>query len=246
MDAGRLQDLATQRVRALYYLVGFSRAFPGKATLARYIEDWERSTGKGDTPKPRDAWEAQYRSGAWAYLGQLDETSRYSIIVGYLSVLVPRGAVLDVGCGDGVLHERIVANDALRYVGVDISGAAVDMILAKHPQARVSQADAETDIPTERFDAIVFNETLYYFTDPADTLRRYCEKALSPDGVVIVSLYQASRRARAITRQLRSSFEVVDETTTSQKNKSWTCLALVPLTARDRPAAARDLSARRG
>jgi hypothetical protein len=35
-----------------------------------------------------DDWTRQYEAGAWAYLADLSERSRYSIMVGYLAALV--------------------------------------------------------------------------------------------------------------------------------------------------------------
>ena len=49
-----------QWVRAIYYLVGFDRAFPGKANLAAAIQAWELRHRKGDSPKPQADWDKQY------------------------------------------------------------------------------------------------------------------------------------------------------------------------------------------
>src|ERR1700722_14479123 len=88
-----LGDQFMRWTRAAYYLVGFDRAFPGKARAAEAVQRWELEHGKGDTPKPQAKWDAQYATGEWAYMGRLDETSRYGVIVAYLMKLASNGTV---------------------------------------------------------------------------------------------------------------------------------------------------------
>src|SRR5690348_2798439 len=47
-------------------------------------------------------WEAEYQNGRWEYMKNLEELARYSIIVGYVDYLKKGGAILDVGCGEGI------------------------------------------------------------------------------------------------------------------------------------------------
>jgi 2-polyprenyl-3-methyl-5-hydroxy-6-metoxy-1,4-benzoquinol methylase len=216
-----------QWARDAYYLVGFDREFPGKTRVAAAVQHWEeRQQGKGDSPRPQADWDAQYAAGDWAYLGRLEQTSRYGAIVAYLTVLAPQGAVLDVGCGEGVLFQRLRRSGYGRYVGIDLSAVAI-AARAKDEDARTTfaQADAERYQPAGLFDAIVFNESLYYFHEPLATLRRYMQ-ALRPGGVAIVSLHTASPRARVITAQVRNHAHVISETTTHQDGKAWVCLVV--------------------
>lgn len=215
-----------QWARAVYYLVGFHREFPGKTRVAAAVQEWERQRGKGDSPKPQADWDAQYAAGDWAYMGRLDEISRYGTIVAYLTALAPKGAVLDVGCGDGVLFQRLRGSGYSRYVGIDLSAVAI-AARTEDEDGRTTfvQADAERYEPADLFDAIVFNESLYYFHEPLATLRRYMP-ALRQGGIAIVSLYTASRRSRVITAQVRNHARVISETTTHQDGKEWVCLVV--------------------
>src|SRR5687767_13442204 len=87
----------------LYYAVLFGRRFPGSATLVRRVAAWETATGRGDAPAGKAAWEEQYRAGRWSFMRGLDESARYAVIAAFVRRLAPGGAVLDVGCGEGLL-----------------------------------------------------------------------------------------------------------------------------------------------
>ena len=118
-----------------------------------------------------ERWNTEYASGRWAYVGQLPELSRLSVVVGYLRHFAPGGSVLDLGCGEGFLLRRLQPSDYARYVGVDFSGAAIDKATAlRLPEATFVTADVDAYRPTETFDAIVFTEVLYYLPDPVRTV----------------------------------------------------------------------------
>src|SRR5260370_2369275 len=72
-----------------------------------------------------ETWEAQYAAGRWDFLAQLSELARFSVLAGYICHLKPGGAVLDTGCGQGVLLPRLPSPCYSRYVGIDGSGTAI-------------------------------------------------------------------------------------------------------------------------
>lgn len=180
-------------------------------------------------PAPSAAtWDAQYAAGRWAYLGELPELARFSVLAGYLRHFKPGGAILDVGCGDGVLASRLHASDYRRYVGVDLSAAAIQKATqAAVPNASWTAEDAQRYAPTERFDAIVFNEVLYYFADPPDTVQRYA-RALNEGGILLLSINTAFRGGTAILADLKTRYATLDETrvTNGSNDWSWVCTAL--------------------
>jgi hypothetical protein len=84
----------------------------------------------------------------------------------------------------------------------------------------------------ERFDAIIFNEVLYYFQDPVREVERY-ERALRWGGIFITSLYEKSRRAVAIGRALKRRYPMLaDAGVTGHapdgSSKSWRINVLMP------------------
>ncbi len=172
-------------------------------------------------------WEAQYGSGGWDFMRRLDELARYSVIAGFLHHLKPGGSVLDVGSGEGLLADHLRPLGYARYLGVDLSETAVRQA-AGRADAKTSfvAADAETYAPPQRWDAIVFNECVYYFNDPLDTVRRY-ESFLEEGGVFLVSTFR-SRRADVIVRRLLARYRLLQETAVSNRKGTWVVRVLTP------------------
>lgn len=214
--------------RKAYYRQVFGRKVPWSGRFARAVSAWETSHQKGDAPQDRSFWDAQYASGAWKHLFDLEEISRYAVIVGYISYLKPDGSFLDVGCGQGVLLERFRPYGYRRYVGLDLSAEAIAKLLpAQTEKTAFFLGDGETFQPSESFDAIIFNECLYYFRDPFAVLDRY-SKFLLPDGIIVMSAFAGSTRALAILRHARSRFKLLGETRITQGARSWICAVLQP------------------
>lgn len=215
-------------VRRGYYAIGFERRFPGKGAFERRLHAWELADNRGDVPKDKERWDAQYAAGGWGFLGGIGEVAHYAVIVGYGHYLRPGGSVLDVGCGSGVLHERWLPVGYGRYVGVDISEVAVRELAAhQHPKADFVAANAEEFEPEETFDVVVFNESITYFADPDAGFEKF-RATLNPGGIVIVSCHQQSARAQAILRSLKRRHPVVDETVVHQGQAAWRCTVFQP------------------
>lgn len=219
------------KVFTLLFGTGIVRKIPFVGKFEKSIVLWEQRQ-RGYSPISGDRWDAQYRGGRWDYLNQLDEMARYTVLVGYMASLKPRGAVLDVGCGEGILFKRYLPYGYSKYVGIEISEAALAKLAESQNQHTIFiKADAEEYEPTELFDVVVFNEIVYYFSEPYVTLNRYTH-ALKQDGVFLISIYQssdaASLRGMEILRQLKSMYPVVDETQTTQGSRSWLCTVLAP------------------
>jgi 2-polyprenyl-3-methyl-5-hydroxy-6-metoxy-1,4-benzoquinol methylase len=175
-------------------------------------------------------WEAQYAAGRWDYLGELSELARFSVLAGYICHLKPGGAVLDTGCGQGVLLRRLPASSYSRYVGIDISGSAIS-VAQEHANERSTflAADCEAYSPAEQFDVLVFNEVLCCLRDPLGTVERYA-RSLNPGGLLLVSLCTAARGSDTILSRLKRAYATVDEVRVvhSGRNVSWVCTALRP------------------
>lgn len=176
---------------------------------------------------PQRVWESAYADGRWDYLRGLDELGHYSLIAGYCQVLKPDGRLLELGCGEGLLL-RLLRGDAYReYLGIDLAAAAVAR--AQHyANARTTFAvgDIDSFTPPHAFDAILFNESLYYVPDAIAALKRLTDY-LAPQGVFVVSMYLHPRHA--LWRRLAREFAVLDTTQVrNAKGIVWTCRVLTP------------------
>lgn len=144
--------------------------------------------------------DSENATDGWGRLRSPSELGRYSVINGYCQEFARNGDVLDVGCSEGILQERLSYG---RYTGIDLFAASVARAQAKADErTRFLQADAATYEPDQSFDAIIWNECLYYLKDPIDVIVRY-RNYLRPKGVMIVSMFFQTFATRRLFRQLR-------------------------------------------
>ena len=137
----------------------------------------------------RDRWEQDYKTGRWNYLADSSEFVRYAVISSFLLRAKARFSLLDIGCGEGLLLNHLSRDAVAKYTGLDIAQAALDKIQPKRDGDRFVCSTVEQFEPHEKWDAIVFNEVLYYTADPVSQIQKF-ERALAPDGIMIVSIYK--------------------------------------------------------
>ena len=167
-------------------------------------------------------WDKQYRKGRWDSLKTNKELSRYSTIVGYLTILgKEHPSILDLGCGEGVLNEKIPHVDYSYFLGIDFSGVSIEKAKEKKfENAEFECADVHKFMPKRKFDVIVFNEVFYYIheTERANVLNRMIEH-LENDGIIIASMYREAPH-------LWEYFTVLDKINfvtvkTEEENRFW-------------------------
>ncbi|WP_038033803.1 class I SAM-dependent methyltransferase [Thermopetrobacter sp. TC1] len=96
----------------------------------------------------------------------------------------PGERILDLGCGDGVIAERLM-REGCKVVGVDISAEMLKAARARGVQ--VIQASGE-DLPFENeFDAVFSNAALHWMTD-ARAVAEGVLRALRPGGRFVAEM----------------------------------------------------------
>ena len=159
----------------------------------------------------KEEWDLQYSMGGWEYLNSIRELAHYSIIAGYCAYLQSDGAILDIGCGEGILAKRLPLTSYSSYVGIDISQEAITRAeKIRNEKMSFIRADVANYEPTRSFDLIVFNESLYCLRQPMDALRRYADYR-DEKGNIIVSMV-SSPHTKRIWKAIRNSYNLIDET----------------------------------
>ena len=173
-------------------------------------------SGKPRLLSPK-AWDQEYSEGKWRFLDQLAEEAHHLVIASYVNGLNRRDSVLDVGCGEGNFNPVLRRFGYGRYVGIDTSSVAI-AAAQRHADDKTSFQAVPGDeyTTTDRFDAIIFNETLNYFADPVGTIERFAP-FLTKDGVFVISLSLVGLRngilKLGIWQDIETRLKVVDETT---------------------------------
>jgi len=138
-------------------------------------------------------WNKQYRSGRWESLKSELEAKRYHQIIDYMKEFAPTNpAILDIGCGDGVLNRRMDGFEYAYFLGVDFSSVSIDKAKAQQfPKSEFLAEDAIKFQPQRNFDVIVFNEAFYYIPDSEKNkvLNRMLAH-LTPNGILISSIFR--------------------------------------------------------
>ena len=160
-----------------------------------------------------ETWDREYREGQWDYLRRMDSLAGLVSILGYCQFLNP-ASILDAGCGEGLLAEKLKLLPYTSYLGIDVSREAIASATARLGDDRSLFAVADAwDFETDhRFDVIVFNQSLYYLADPAALLAKY-QAMLAPNGRLIVSMVD-NARTRAVWRLTDPHLRVEDAMTT--------------------------------
>jgi 2-polyprenyl-3-methyl-5-hydroxy-6-metoxy-1,4-benzoquinol methylase len=125
--------------------------------------------------------------------------------------------VLDVGCADGTLAGELPPS--VHYLGIDASESVIEAARSVWGGDDIlfEARDIREFDPVGDWDAIVFSEVPHYYTvqEAVAEVRRYA-KALSPEGIVAISMMNDGK-SRAIWRALRQEFRWIDGILWQQK-----------------------------
>jgi SAM-dependent methyltransferase len=108
--------------------------------------------------------------------------------VAFLTAVCPGGRVLDVGCGTGVLAERL-AERGYEVTGVDPSEGMLEIMRRRSPASAAVRASG-TELPFEdsRFDLVYTVATLHHIAEPAAVAGTLAEmvRVTRPGGRIVV------------------------------------------------------------
>lgn len=173
---------------------------------------------------PVEGWNSEYTSGLWNRLTDIDELGHYAVLLGFLIYTQANRTILDVGCGKAVLLDYLRRSCGYeRYVGIDISEVAIEANRHKSDE-RTSflQGNIEILCPLGQFDAIVFNECLYYLADPFAVIDN-CASHLNERGVFMTSLFLSNKQIAALCDALKDRYPLLAEVEIGNHRGKWRC-----------------------
>lgn len=173
-------------------------------------------------------WDTLYGSGRWDFLHNLSELAHYSVLVGYCQYFAPEGAYLEVGCGEGILQQRLTVLPYSTYVGIDISQEAIRSASRfADERTRFMACDALNFQSAGVYDLILFNESLYCFNECLQILEHF-RNMLNDDGLFIISMH-VQDVSMSHWAKIDKAYTVVDAVSI-ENNKAvrWKCKAIRP------------------
>jgi len=136
-----------------------------------------------------ERWSETYRSGAADGYGAVDEAARYGLLLGYLTWLGGSPTILDIGCGAGLLRDRLGTLGFASYVGIDPVPEAIAQAEERADERTSFVVGDPLDVDPGRFDVVICNEVLYMAERPFDLIERL-DAFLHTGGHVLSSIWR--------------------------------------------------------
>jgi 2-polyprenyl-3-methyl-5-hydroxy-6-metoxy-1,4-benzoquinol methylase len=165
----------------------------------------------------------QFKNNKWDWLASLDELPRYSILVGWHEYHNPGGSILDLGCGQGILLKKFPNHSFSKYTAIDFSLEAVKQI-NQDSKVEAFEADITKYVPTQKYDSIIFNESLYYVKNPITHLKNYFNY-LNDNGYIFLSIHLKKNSDLVI--EIKNNFQISNENIVENRwGEKWSCLSI--------------------
>lgn len=137
-------------------------------------------------------WDAMYRHRYASRMEAGEQRPRHYVIHGILSEKFDTpGTLLDVGCGVGTSFESL-RPILSHYEGLDLSEEAIAICRSKfgtHPAFHFEAGDFLHKQFARRYDAVLFNESLYYFPlQKIEAVIAHARSLLNPKGKLVISM----------------------------------------------------------
>ena len=164
-------------------------------------------------------WDKEFSGSKWNFI---DNTAG-DCVYHHLEKHAANGTILDLGCGPGNTANELAETAYQTYIGVDISEAALAKATRRtaengrtHKNSFV-QSDFLSYMPTEKFDVILFRESMYHVPlgQIKEILDKY-SKYLKTKGVFVVRMGvlgdgETKKRPKMMMRVIETQFEVTEK-----------------------------------
>jgi 2-polyprenyl-6-hydroxyphenyl methylase/3-demethylubiquinone-9 3-methyltransferase len=168
-------------------------------------------------------WDEEYARGGWNHCEFTPNDPVYEYVYRYCR----NGSVLDLGCGSGNTGNEMDTGRYGDYTGVDISEVALKTAAARgansirEKQNRYLLADVLVYEPAQKYDVILFRESIYYVSvfKIKAMLQRYSEH-LTNQGAFVVSMGGTKpHKAGRILEIIERSFRVLEVNSADQRGE---------------------------
>ncbi len=136
-------------------------------------------------------------SGPLTILRTSEGLTSYEALAGAVRDIAPNAqSVLDVGCGDGILLERMAQSfpHDVALAGVDLCDAEIERAAVRNPRARLLCADVATFAPEQEFDVVVSHLVFGILPNLRSVLARLRDM-LTSNGVLVFAIEDELERA---------------------------------------------------
>jgi SAM-dependent methyltransferase len=166
-----------------------SAALQRRGPVHRFLHDLYQYTRRH--PVSVNQWDAEYAGDYAERLDRIHHIPHHAVIYGYLTYLGKGPRVLDIGCGHGRLLQVLAGLPFSDYLGFDWSAQGVEHARSLSvAHTRFEVADMNKWTTTERFDAIVMNNSLTYSDDPREMFERALGW-LADGGLIVVAMHRS-------------------------------------------------------
>src|SRR5262249_53045963 len=167
----------------------------------------------GSPAAKRVLWNKEFAQGRWDHI---NDTSG-DVIYAYIEKYSKNGSILDLGCGSGNTGCEVRIDAYRNYTGVDISDVAIEratrrsQALGRSDKNRYYQSDIMAYRPTQKYDVILFRESIYYIPRRGikETLDRYCQ-FLKEEGVFVIRC-SVTQQGEDILGSIGSEYRTVEK-----------------------------------
>ena len=149
------------------------------------------------------SFDERYKSGTWNFSGESAE------LVHLVESYCDGGDLLMLGCGRAGIVGCMKPGMFRSFVGVDLSPEAIAVASKQsNDQVRFEVGDMENHVCAQRYDVILFADSLYYVS--RFRRKRFLQtvrRQLTDRGVIIVAIAQPGRYA-CILEMIRRNFSI--------------------------------------
>jgi SAM-dependent methyltransferase len=168
--------------------------------------------GRFGSPRLRGwAFDQNYPKECWDRFDDTHSPKSAEVVEKYAR----KGRILDMGCGRGTLAYKLNPDSFESYLGVDVSPAAITMAQKRKSQKiNFEIGDLQRYKCREKYDVIVFEESLYYVPFFVGRLLRRYAQCLRPGGLFVVTVAHPDQ-FRGMIKIIRKNFQIVEDRLTS-------------------------------